>query len=327
MTSRPRSLSGIKPSGTPHLGNYLGMIKPALKLQETHESFYFIADYHALTTLRDPGLLTEYAHDLTAIFAALGMDFEAHTFFRQSDLPEVTELTWLISCVAPKGLMDRAHAFKDAQAKDQDVNMGVYCYPVLMAADILLYDSHVVPVGKDQKQHLEITRDIAQRFNHLYGETFVVPDALIEEQVAVIPGLDGQKMSKSYNNVIPLFAPEKQLRKAIMKIQTDSTPVEDPKDPEQCNVFALYSCFANDAEKATLAKRYRAGGMGYGEAKQACFERINAELGPARERYLELRADTAQLEGILEAGRDKARAVARGVLSRTRERMGMRPLV
>ncbi len=327
MAVKPRSLSGIKPSGTPHLGNYLGMIKPALKLQETHETFYFIADYHALTTLREPELLAEHSYDLTAIFAALGMDFQANTFFRQSDLPEVTELTWLISCVTSKGLMDRAHAFKDAQTKDSDVNMGLYCYPVLMASDILIYDSHVVPVGKDQKQHLEITRDIAQRFNHLYGETFVVPEPLIEEQLAVIPGLDGRKMSKSYNNVIPLFAPEKQLRKAIMRIQTDSTPVEAPKDPDQCNVFALFSCFANQAQQAELAERYRAGGMGYGEAKQACFELINAELADARERYHELRADLTHLDGLLEEGRDKAKAVARGVLSRVRERMGLRPIL
>lgn len=327
MAVKPRSLSGIKPSGTPHLGNYLGMIKPALKLQETHETFYFIADYHALTTLREPGLLADYSYDLTAIFAALGMDFQANTFFRQSDLPEVTELTWLISCVTSKGLMDRAHAFKDAQTKDSDVNMGLYCYPVLMASDILIYDSHVVPVGKDQKQHLEITRDIAQRFNHLYGETFVVPEPLIEEQLAVIPGLDGRKMSKSYNNVIPLFAPEKQLRKAIMRIQTDSTPVEAPKDPDQCNVFALFSCFADKAQQAELAERYRAGGMGYGEAKQACFELINAELSDARKRYQDLRNDLPHLDGLLEEGRDKARAVARGVLSRVRERMGLRPIL
>ena len=200
MGSKPRSLSGIKPTGTPHLGNYLGMIKPAIQLQETHQTFYFIADYHALTSVRDPEQLRENTYDLTAIFAALGMDFENHAFFRQSDIPEVTELTWILSCITSKGLMERAHAYKDAMAKDQEVSMGLFCYPVLMACDILIYDSNFVPVGQDQRQHLEITRDLAIRFNHLYGEAFVIPEAIIEKEVATIPGLDGRKMSKSYGN-------------------------------------------------------------------------------------------------------------------------------
>ncbi len=202
MGAKPRSLSGIKPTGTPHLGNYLGMIKPAIQLQETHETFYFIADYHALTSTRDPEKLREYTNDLTAIFAALGMDFENHAFFRQSDIPEVTELTWILSCITSKGMMERAHAYKDAISKEQDVSMGLFCYPVLMACDILIYDSNFVPVGQDQRQHLEITRDLAIRFNHLYGDALVVPEAIIAEDVATIPGLDGRKMSKSYGNII-----------------------------------------------------------------------------------------------------------------------------
>ena len=323
MTLKKRSFSGIKPTGTPHLGNYLGMIKPAIKMQETHQTFYFIADYHALTSIREPESLKEHSYDLTATFASLGMDFEEHAFFRQSDIPEVTELTWFLACLTSKGLMERAHAFKDAQSKGQDVNMGLFSYPILMAADILIYDSHVVPVGKDQKQHLEITRDLALRFNHLYGETLVVPEAIIEDQVAVIPGLDGQKMSKSYNNVIPLFAPEKQLRKAIMKIETDSKTVEEVKDPESCNVYQLFQCFADQSAQQDLAEQYRAGGMGYGTAKQICFEAIRDELKDASEHYHQIREDHAHLEGILEGGKDKARKVARNVVNRVRNKVGL----
>lgn len=323
MGSKPRSLSGIKPTGTPHLGNYLGMIKPAIQLQETHETFYFIADYHALTSVRDPKQLRENTYDLTAVFAALGMDFENHAFFRQSDIPEVTELTWILSCITSKGLMERAHAYKDAMAKDQEVSMGLFCYPVLMACDILIYDSNFVPVGQDQRQHLEITRDLAIRFNHLYGEAFVIPEAIIEKEVATIPGLDGRKMSKSYGNVIPLLAPEKQFRKAVMKITTDSKSVDEAKDPETCSVFALYKCFASKAEQDSLAERYRSGGMGYGEAKQVCFEALNAELKGPREIYQQIRNDKTKLAGILESGRDKARVIAREVTDRVREKVGL----
>ena len=323
MGSKPRSLSGIKPTGTPHLGNYLGMIKPAIQLQETHETFYFIADYHALTSMRDPKQLREHTYDLTAIFAALGMDFESHAFFRQSDIPEVTELTWILSCITSKGLMERAHAYKDAVSKDQEISVGLFCYPVLMACDILIYDSNHVPVGQDQRQHLEITRDLAIRFNHLYGEVFVIPEAIIENNTATIPGLDGRKMSKSYENVIPLFAPEKQFRKAIMKITTDSKSVEESKDPETCSVFALYSCFSTKADQEALAERYRAGGMGYGEAKQLCFEALNAELNEPREIFQQIRNDQSELDGILESGRDKARAIARQVTDRVRSKVGL----
>ena len=323
MGAKPRSLSGIKPTGTPHLGNYLGMIKPAIQMQQTHETFYFIADYHALTSTHDPNQLREKAYDLTAIFAALGMDFENHAFFRQSDIPEVTELTWILSCITPKGLMERAHAFKDAISKKQEVNMGLFSYPVLMACDILIYDSNFVPVGQDQRQHLEITRDLAIRFNHLFGEAFVIPEAIIQNDVATIPGLDGRKMSKSYGNVVPLMAPEKQFRKAIMKITTDSKTVEEPKDPETCNVFSLYKCFSTESDQIELASRYRAGGMGYGEAKQLCFDALNAELSEPRDNYQNIRKDLPQLDGILESGRDKARAIARQVTERVRAKVGL----
>jgi len=323
MGSKPRSLSGIKPTGTPHLGNYLGMIKPAIILQETHETFYFIADYHALTSVRDPEQLRENTYDLTSVFAALGMDFENHAFFRQSDIPEVTELTWILSCITSKGLMERAHAYKDAMAKDQEVSMGLFSYPVLMACDILIYDSNFVPVGQDQRQHLEITRDLAIRFNHLYGDAFVIPEAIIEKEVATIPGLDGRKMSKSYGNVIPLLAPEKQFRKAVMKITTDSKSVDEPKDPETCSVFALYKCFAGKKEQEALAEQYLAGGLGYGEVKHLCFETLNAELKGPREIYQQIRNDKTKLNGILESGRDRARVIARDVIDRVRDKVGL----
>lgn len=326
MTATRRTLSGIKPTGKPHLGNYLGMIKPALALQETREAFYFIADYHALTTVRDPVEMREQSHELVATFAALGMDFERHAFFRQSDIPEVTELAWILSCVTPMGLLERAHAYKDAKARGEDINHGIFAYPVLMAADILIYDSHEVPVGKDQKQHLEMTRDIAQSFNRTFGETLVIPEARIEEDVATIPGIDGRKMSKSYRNELPLFSTEKELRKAVMKIVTDSKGVEDAKDPESCNVFRIFSHFAPREAREEWAARYRAGGMGYGEIKQAAFEAINAEVGPYRERYFEIRGDVPRMESILATSAAKARAIAREVVNRVRERAGYVPM-
>ncbi|MBF0350579.1 MAG: tryptophan--tRNA ligase [SAR324 cluster bacterium] len=319
---RHRALTGIKPTGNPHLGNYLGMLKPALKLQQSHEAFYFIADYHALTSLHDPVKMKAHTYELVAVFTALGMDIDTHVLFRQSDVPEVTELTWLLSCVTSMGLLERSHAYKDSIANNKEATHGLFSYPVLMAADILLYESQLVPVGKDQKQHLEITRDIALRFNHIFGETFVIPEPLIEDNVATIPGLDGRKMSKSYDNTIPLFSTEKQLRKTVMKIVTDSKSVEEPKDPETCNVFGLFKLFADKSEQEALAQRYRNGNMGYGEAKQACFEVINRELGPARDIYFNLINNQSRLDGILEQGRDKARQVARIVLDRARNRVG-----
>ncbi|MCH8841796.1 MAG: tryptophan--tRNA ligase [SAR324 cluster bacterium] len=323
MAKRRRTLSGIKPTGQPHLGNYLGFLKPAMAMLASHEAFYFIADYHALTTVRVAEELREHTYDLVAVFAALGMDFEQHAFFRQSDIPQHVELAWVLSCVTPMGLLERAHAFKDAKAKNGEVNHGLFAYPVLMAADILIYDTHEVPVGRDQKQHLEITRDLAQRFNHLYGETLVVPEARIEDDVATIPGTDGRKMSKSYHNVLPLFSPEKELRKAVMRVVTDSKTVEAPKDPDTCNVFNIYRHFAPEADRKAWAERYRAGGMGYGEMKQATFEAINDEIGPYRERYFALRPDTEQLDRILASGAEKARQVAHGVMDRVRLKVGL----
>jgi tryptophanyl-tRNA synthetase len=323
MAQRRRSLSGIKPTGNPHLGNYLGFLKPALALQDSRDLFYFIADYHALTTVQDPRELKEQTFDLVATFAALGMDFDRHTFFRQSDVPEVTELTWLLSNVTSLGLLMQAHAYKDAKAKEEEIHAGLFLYPVLMAADILIYDSHEVPVGRDQKQHLEMTRDMAQRFNHVYGETFILPEPRIEETVAVIPGLDGRKMSKSYGNVIPLFSTEKALRQAVMRVVTDSKTVADVKDPDTCNVFQIYKHFAAPAEQAGWAERYRAGGMGYGEIKQAAFEAINREIAPFRDKYFALRKDEAGLKAILAKGGAKARKVAQEVTLRARKRVGL----
>jgi len=325
MTQKKRTLSGIKPTGNPHLGNYLGFLKPALAMQKDYETFYFIADYHALTTVTKPEDLRESTYDLVAVFAALGMDFEKNTFFRQSDVPEVTELTWLLSCVTPMGMLERAHAYKDAKAKgkEDELNHGVFAYPVLMAADIIIYNSHYVPVGKDQKQHLEMTRDIAQRFNHLYGETFVIPEPRIEEDVATIPGVDGRKMSKSYGNEIPLFSTEKQLRKVVMRIVTDSKTVEEPKDPDQCNVFQIFRQFADKAQQEHWRKRYTEGGMGYGEIKQATFEAIDAEIREYREKYFAVREDKARLDDILAQGALKARKVAQEVVLKARKNVGL----
>ena len=321
--SRLRALTGIKPSGTPHLGNYLGALRPALQLQQTHDTLYFIADYHALTTVREPAQLKKHIYDLVAVFAALGMDFDQHTFFRQSDIPEVTEFSWILSCITAKGLLERAHAFKDAQSKQQEVNLGLFCYPILQAADILLYDSNFVPVGKDQKQHLEMTRDIALRFNHLYGEdALVVPEPLIGEEVATIPGLDGQKMSKSYNNVIPLFAPAKQVRKSIMRIQTDSLGVEDPKDPDGCNIFALYALLAEKDAVSKMRTSYEKGGFGYGHAKQALYELILEKFKAERAQYTYLMSNKNEIDDALSIGAGKAKKIAKLVLHRVRQKVG-----
>lgn len=322
--TRKRSLSGIKPTGMPHLGNYLGMIRPAIALQEEYDAFYFVADYHALTSTQDAALMREHSYDITAIFLAFGLDPERATFWRQSDVPEVCELSWVLSCIISMGALERAHAWKAAKDAGTSgaLNHGVFSYPVLMAADILLYDSDVVPVGKDQVQHLEMTRDMAQRFNHTFGETLVVPRALVQEDVQTIIGTDGRKMSKSYNNTIPVFLSPKQLRKAAMRIETDSTPMEDSKDPDTCNVFALYRLFAGADEVAAMAEQYQAGGYGYGHAKQALFEAMNVHLGPFRERYEALRGDEDVLEDILRAGAQRAREAGGPVLERVRSRIG-----
>jgi tryptophanyl-tRNA synthetase len=318
-----RTLTGIKPTGMPHIGNLLGMYRPALARQNTSECFFFVASYHALTTMRDPALLREQTLDVAANWLALGLDPAKSVIWAQHDVPEVTELAWILSCITSKGMADKAHAFKDAVAKGQDVNVGLYTYPILMAADILAFDSHVVPVGKDQKQHVEMTRDMAQRFNHLFGETLVVPEPLIRDEVATVPGLDGQKMSKSYGNTIEIFLPPKKLRKKFMSIVTDSRGVDDPKDPDTCNVFGLYKLFATEEQQADLASQYRAGGLGYGHAKQALFEVVDAQLEEARETYNELKANPDEIRAVLDAGGIRAQTVARATLDRVRSAVGL----
>ena len=320
IPKKKRSLSGIKSTGAPHIGNYLGMMRPAIDLQETYEAFYFVADYHALTTEHDAAEMRRQMYEITAYFLAFGLDPERAAFFRQSDVPQVTELAWLLSCVTSMGLLERAHAYKAAKDRGESGSVchGLFAYPVLMAADILLYDSHVVPVGKDQIQHIEMTRDMAQRFNHIFGDTFRIPSAMVREDVMTIPGIDGEKMSKSYKNHIEALLPSKKLRKRIMQIVTDSTPLEDPKNPDTCNVFALYRHFSTEEEQAELAARYRAGNFGYGHAKVALFEKINTYMAPYRERYDKLCGDRDYLEDVLTQGAQKARAVANEVLERVR---------
>ena len=308
----------------PHIGNYLGMIRPAIDLQEEYEAFYFVADYHALTSTHDRSLMRASTYDATAVFLAFGLDPERSVFWRQSDVPEVCELTWILACMTSMGLLERAHAWKAARERGEAgaINAGVFTYPVLMAADILMYDSDVVPVGKDQVQHIEMTRDMAQRFNHVFGETFKIPAASVRQEVQTIVGTDGQKMSKSHGNTIPVFLPSRKLRKKLMAITTDSKGLDDPKDPDSCNVMALYRLFADADQVAEMEARYRAGGFGYGHAKQALFEVMEAHLGPYRDRFLDLRADEDHLEDILQAGAARAREVGLPVLERVRQTAG-----
>jgi len=321
-----RILSGIQPSGKLHLGNYFGMMKPALDLQARGETFYFIADLHALTTVSDPAQLRANSRDVALDFLACGLDPDKTVFFRQSAVPEVCELTWYLSCVTTLGLLERCHSYKDKIDKGITPTHALFAYPVLMAADILLYQAHQVPVGKDQKQHLEVTRDLAIRFNAAFGEVFTVPEPFIQAAVAVVPGLDGQKMSKSYGNTIELFGEEKAVRKRIQSIVTDSTPLEAPKDPDRCTVFALYSLFADAAERQALADRYRAGGMGYGEAKKALFEIFWERFAPYRKRRAELAADPGYVEAVLARGAARARLEARRTLDQVRRLTGVEPM-
>ncbi len=323
-----RSLSGIKSTGIPHLGNYLGMIRPAIDLQEDYESFYFVAEYHALTTETDAEAMRKSTHMITAYFLAFGLDPERAAFFRQSAVPEVTELAWMLGCVTNMGMLERAHAYKAAKDKgiENEINHGVFAYPLLMAADILIYDSDVVPVGADQIQHVEMTRDMAQRFNHTYGGDYLkLPEVKVREHVATVPGIDGQKMSKSYGNIIEPLTTEKKLRKQCMKIITDSTPMEEPKDPEGDNVFALYRLFASKEELAEMEANYRGGNYGYGHAKQALFEKMNEYFTPYRERYRELIEDPDYLDDVLEAGARRVRPVVEDVMARCREAVGVGP--
>jgi tryptophanyl-tRNA synthetase len=323
MTRSKRILSGIQPSGSLHIGNYFGMMKPAIELQAENECFYFIADFHALTQLPAPQALRERVLHVALDFLACGLDPARTVFFRQSDVPEVTELTWVLCCLTPVGLLERCHSYKDKVARGIIPNHGLFTYPVLMAADILIYNSNLVPVGRDQKQHLEVTRDLAQRFNNQYGDILVMPDPMIRDEVAVVPGIDGQKMSKSYDNTIEIFGAEKEMRKKIMKIVTDSTPLEEPKDPDQCSVFALYKLFADSDELAAMRSRYEAGGMGYGHAKQALFEKYWEYFRPFRERRAELSTDLAEVERILQDGAERARAAAVLTLGRVKKAVGL----
>ena len=320
-----RILSGIKPTGAPHLGNYFGMMRPCIALQDEGEAFYFIADYHALTTVRDPDALREYTRGVALDFLACGLDPKKAVIFRQSDVPEHTELAWILSCVTPMPMLENCHAYKDHLAKNKTPIHGLFAYPVLMAADILLYNSNVVPVGRDQKQHVEVTRDLAGVMNHTFGEgLFVVPEPSIIPQVATVIGLDGQKMSKSYDNTIPLFADEKPLRKKIMGIVTDSTPVEAPKDPTNSTIVALYKLFASEADVAKMEEDFRAGGFGYGDFKKRLFEALWEYFRPMRERRATLAADHNYLDTVLRDGAERARAVATQTMDRVRRAIGLR---
>jgi len=318
-----RILSGIQPSGKLHIGNYFGMMKPAIELQKQGDAFLFIADYHAMTTVKDAAALRAMTRDVALDFLACGIDPQKTAFYRQSALPEVHELAWFLSTLCPMGLLERCHSYKDKVAKGIAPSHGLFAYPVLMAADILVVQSDLVPVGRDQKQHVEVTRDLAIRFNNSFGETFAVPEPSIRETVAVVPGVDGQKMSKSYDNVLELFGDPKTLKKRVMKIVTDSTPLEDPKDPTTCNVFALYKLFATEEEANDLAERYRAGGMGYGHAKKELLEKINAHFAPMRERRAQLEADPDFVEDVLKEGALRAGKIARETLRKARRAAGL----
>ena len=320
-----RILSGIQPSGTLHIGNYFGMMKPSVEMQNNGEAFFFIADYHSLTTLPDPSELRKRVFNVALDFLACGLDPAKALIFRQSDVPEVTELAWILNCITPIGLLERAHSYKDKVAKGFSPNTGLFAYPVLMAADILIYKSHVVPVGKDQKQHLEITRDIAIKFNQQYGkDVFVIPEERIREEVAVVPGLDGQKMSKSYNNTIEIFGKEKEIRSKVMKVVTDSKGLEDIKDPSTCNIVALYKLFASPEQVKEMEDKYRAGNYGYGHAKQALFEVIWEYFASYRKRREELLADPSYIESVLKTSAEKARAVAAKTMDEVRQTVGLR---
>ncbi len=334
--SKRTVLTGITTTGTPHLGNYVGAIKPAIEAshREGVSSFYFLADYHALIKCREPEVVHQSTLEIAATWLALGLDTDKAVFYRQSDIPEISELTWLLTCVTAKGLMNRAHAYKAAvqenleKGEDADfaIAMGLFSYPILMAADILMFNAHDVPVGRDQIQHLEMARDIGQRFNHFFGDHFVLPEAVVDDNVAVLPGTDGRKMSKSYNNTIPLWLPEKRLRKSIMRIVTNSLEPGEPKQTEDSALFAIYSAFANAKQREEMKQAF-ADGIAWGAAKQQCFELINAELVESRAAYEELIADPAKIEEQLIEGAKRAREVAVPFMQQLRNAVGIRPLV
>jgi len=329
-------LTGITTTGTPHLGNYVGAILPAIQAsrRENVRSCYFLADYHALIKCQDPERVERSTFEVAATWLAAGLDPERVIFYRQSDIPEITELTWILTCVTAKGLMNRAHAYKAAVAEneeareadpDKGITMGLFCYPILMAADILMFRASKVPVGRDQVQHLEMTRDIAARFNFLFGETFVLPEAVVDEHTAVLSGLDGRKMSKSYNNTIPIFTPEPQLRKLVMRIKTNSQVPEEPKDPADSTLFQIYQAFATPVETAAMRERY-VRGIGWGEMKQLLFEHLNTRLAEPRARYEDLLRAPDHIEQVLQAGAAKARDYSIPFLREIRQAVGIRPV-
>lgn len=328
---QPISLTGIKPTGNPHIGNYFGMYKPAIALTQKYLGMYFVADYHALTTLPAPQELRELVYEVAASWIALGLDPAKSIFFRQSDIPEIPEFTWILSCSTAKGLLNRAHAYKAAIDKnietghdpDDGINAGLFNYPVLMAADILLYNSDVVPVGLDQKQHIEITRDIAEAFNRTYGKTLKLPEGIIQEDVQSIPGIDGRKMSKSYNNTLPIFAPEKTLRKQVMRIVTDSRTPDEPKDPDACNLFNIYKFFAPAERLAEIRHKYIQGGLAYGELKHELADLILFYFKDGREKFTQLMADKGSIDAMLIEGAEKARAIAKPILAKVRKATGI----
>lgn len=329
-------LTGITTSGTPHLGNYVGAIRPAIEASrdETKQAYYFLADYHSLIKCHDPRRIENSALEIAATWIAFGLDTDKSIFYRQTDIPEVMELTWILTCMTSKGLMNRAHAYKAAVAKneetekkdpDKDITMGLFCYPILMAADILMFNAKKVPVGKDQIQHLEMTRDIASRFNNTYGEHFVLPQAVVDDKTSVLSGLDGRKMSKSYNNTIPLFEEEKRFRKLIMKIKTNSLAPEEPKDPETCTLFAIYRAFATSDEIKNMEKRYREG-IAWGTMKQELFDFLNETLKEPRKRYNELIKSPGDIDNILKKGALKAREYSVPFIDKIRKSIGIKPI-
>ena len=328
---KPISLTGIKPTGRPHIGNYLGMYRPALDLMKNYQGMYFVADYHALTTMHDPASMRDLVYEVAASWLALGLDPDEAIFFRQSDVPEIPEFTWILSCFTSKGLLNRAHAYKAAMDEnlalgrdpDEGINAGLFSYPVLMAADILMYGSDVVPVGIDQKQHIEITRDIAEAFNRTYGDVLKVPEGIIQEAVMKVPGIDGQKMSKSYNNTIPIFAPESEVRKRVMRIVTDSKRPEEPKDPQDNTLFTLLSFFASQERLEAIRQLYLHGGAAYGDLKKELAELILVHFADARARYTELMTDRSYIDDILEQGAQKARQMGTPYLVAARKAIGI----
>jgi tryptophanyl-tRNA synthetase len=319
-----RILSGLQPSGALHIGNYFGMMRPAVALQVEGEAFYFVADYHALTSLRDPEMLRANSRRVALDFLACGFDPERATLFRHSDVPQVTELAWILSTVAPMGLLERAHSYKDKLARGMSANVGLFSYPILMAADILIYDSDVVPVGKDQKQHIEMTRDLAVKMNETYGQIFKLPEPRIQPETETVPGLDGQKMSKSYGNNIDIFGEQKEMRKRVMSIVTDSLAVGAPKDPATSTIFKLYSLVASNDEITDMRERFVKGGTGYGDFKKQLFEKLWEYFAPMRKRREEILKDKSYIDDVLARGAARANEIANQVMDRVRKAVGLR---